>query len=72
MFPGFDVNLKDNANVRYNVTTSYTLTITCTDGSTSDTAELTINLTPNPKPTFDNWQGITNDVIIRPLQSLFL
>ena len=49
--------LKSGAAVRYKVAESYDLTITCRDGSTSDTRMVTINIEPNPLPTFDNWQG---------------
>ena len=53
------IYLKSDAAVRYAVTTSYDVIITCTDGITSDTNNLTVNIMPNSKPVFENWIGRT-------------
>ncbi|KAL4234961.1 hypothetical protein ACF0H5_006602 [Mactra antiquata] len=52
------VYLKAGANIRYNVTTSYNITITCNNSpSSNDTDYLIINVDPNIMPVFTSFQS---------------
>lgn len=52
------VYLKAGANIRYSVTTTYSVTITCKDkDDTSVTSTLVISVDPNSAPVFSNFKG---------------
>ena len=55
---GPGVYLKAGANIRYRVTTSYNVTVTCVAATTASvTSYLIISVDPNPAPVFTNFQG---------------
>jgi len=62
------VYLKSGANIRYSVTTSYTIDVTCEDAfATIVTSSLVISIDPNNAPDFSDFQGNVVDLITYPL-----
>lgn len=52
------IYLQDSANIRYSVSTSYNVTVTCQDSDgASITSYLLINVDQNLAPVFSNFQG---------------
>ena len=51
------VYLQDNANLNYSAVNTYTVQVTCSDNSVSDTQNLYVYITKNGMPTFLNLQS---------------
>ncbi|XP_052818190.1 protocadherin Fat 1-like [Mya arenaria] len=69
--PGVGVYLLAGANIRYAVSPSYNVTVTCTEASTATaTSYLIVSVDPNTAPVFSNFQASTTFSATTPVNTV--